>query len=73
MKIKTTQGHLTSTNVKHIKALINAGIYEGFANRIGYKIENLGEGNHKITTTQNESNDWGKMVQRTHSSHCIIY
>lgn len=64
MAIRTLTGHLTATNKRHITAMLDVNRLEAKVNRITYRITEE-NGNYTVRISRNESDDWGKMRERT--------
>ena len=64
MSIRTLTGHLTATNKRHISAMFDVNRLEAKVNSITYRI---GEENgiYTVRISRNESDDWGRMRERT--------
>ena len=64
MAIRTLTGHLTATNKRHISAMFDVNRLEAKVNSITYRI---GEesGIYTVRISRNESDDWGRMRERT--------
>lgn len=67
MAIRTLSGHLTATNKRHISAMFDVNRLEAKINRITYRITEEG-GVHIVKISRNESDDWGRMRERTDSA-----
>ena len=60
-KITKIKGsHLTQTNIKSIKAVLNAGLMAGKVGRITYFIEPLVNNEYKVKIQQVETDDYGR-------------
>ena len=64
MAIRTLSGHLTATNKRHISAMFDVNRLEAKINRITYRVSEEA-GTYTVKISQNESDDWGKMRERT--------
>ena len=64
MAIRTLSGHLTATNKRHISAIFDVNRLEAKVNRIAYRISEE-NGIYTVKISCNESDDWGRMRERT--------
>ena len=64
MAIRTLSGHLTASNKRHISAIFDVNRMEAKINRITYRISEE-NGIYTVKISRNESDDWGKMRERT--------
>ena len=64
MAIRTLSGHLTATNKRHISAMFDVNRLEAKINHVTYRISEEA-GTYTVKISQNESNDYGKMRERT--------
>lgn len=64
MAIRTLSGHLTATNKRHISAMFDVNRLEAKINRITYRIREE-SGIYTVKISQNESDDYGKIRERT--------
>lgn len=64
MAIRTLTGHLTATNKRHISAMFDANLLDAKINRFTYRISEK-DGTYTVKISQNESDDYGKMRERT--------
>lgn len=67
MAIRTLTGHLTATNKRHISAMFDVNRLEAKVNRITYRIA-AENGSYTVRISRNESDDWGRMRERTSSA-----
>ena len=67
MAMCTLTGHLTTTNKRHISAMFDVNRLEAKINRITYRVIKEAE-IYTVKISRNESDDWGKMRERTHSA-----
>lgn len=59
--------HLTSLEIRSIKAILEAGLMEGKVNRKTYRLQKV-ENRFKVIIEENQSNDYGKMIRVKHIS-----
>lgn len=71
MAIRTLSGHLTATNKRHISAMFDVNRLEAKVNRITYRIAEE-NGTYTVKISQNESDDWGRMRERTSTAEFEI-
>lgn len=64
MAIRTLAGHLTATNKRHISAMFDVNRLEAKVNHIAYRITEE-NGTLTVKISRNESDDWGRMRERT--------
>ena len=64
MAIHTLTGHLTATNKRHISAMFDVNRLEAKVNSITYRITEE-NGIYTVRISRNESDDWGRMRERT--------
>lgn len=64
MAIRTLSGHLTATNKRHISAMFDVNRLEAKINRITYRVSKESE-IYTVKISRNESDDWGRMRERT--------
>lgn len=64
MAIRTLTGHLTATNKRHISAMFDVNRLEAKVNRITYRITEE-NGIYAVRISRIESDDWGRMRERT--------
>ena len=67
MAIRTLTGHLTATNKRHISAMFDVNRLEAKVNRITYRITEE-NGTYTVKISRNESDDWGRMRERTNTA-----
>ena len=64
MAIRTLTGHITATNKRHISAMFDVNRLEAKVNSITYRITEE-NGIYTVRSSSNESDDWGRMRERT--------
>ena len=64
MAIRTLSGHLTATTKRHISAMFDVNRLEAKINRITYRISEE-NGIFTVKISRNESDDWGRIRERT--------
>lgn len=64
MAIRTLSGHLTATNKRHISAMFDVNRLEAKINRTTYRVSEE-DGIYTVKISRNESDDWGRMRERT--------
>lgn len=73
MKIQVIKGHLTATNKKHIKALLDAGMLKGQVNRIEYYLNKVSENLYAVNIPSYEKSILlGKVEKINHVSEFKI-
>lgn len=66
--MKILSGHLTPTNIKHIKAMLKQNFTEAKVNTINYKIEKESE-IYKVTVIKKDNNvSIGDKIQKSKST-----
>lgn len=64
MAIRTLSGHLTATNKRHISAMFDVNRLNAKINRITYRVSEEAE-IYTVKISRNESDNWGRMRERT--------
>lgn len=64
MAIRTLTGHITATNKRHVSAMFDVNRLEAKVNSITYRITEE-NGIYTVRISRNESDDWGRMRERT--------
>jgi len=72
MQIKTTKGHITSTEKTHIKALFEANLIEGKVNHKTYFLDKISNDNFKVQIFTPMKNDFGKKINDKNISYFTI-
>ena len=67
MAIHTLTGHLTATNKRHISAMFDVNRLEAKVNSITYRITEE-NGIYTVRISRNESDDWGRVRERTNAA-----
>ena len=71
MTIKLKEGfHLTATNKRHIKQMLEQGLTSGQSKRLAYTLEPMEGNQFDVTIRKNYSDDWGN--KRVDTSNYLI-
>lgn len=71
IEIVNATSHLTARRRAVLRAMIERGLWDVKAGRTVYRLESIGD-RYKAKITENEANDYGKMVPKTQTAEFSI-